>query len=34
MNTEALNRWLTLGANVGVIAGIVFLACIIHERVA
>lgn len=25
MNSERLNRWLTLGANVGVIAGIIFL---------
>ena len=26
MDSDRLNRWLTLGANVGVIAGIVFLA--------
>ena len=26
MNTEALNRWLTLAANLGVIAGLVFVA--------
>ena len=26
MNTEVLNRWLTLAANVGVIAGLVFVA--------
>ena len=26
VNTKSLNRWLTLGANVGVIAGIIFLA--------
>lgn len=25
MNSDRLNRWLTLGANVGVIAGIIFL---------
>ncbi len=32
MNTEALNRWLTLTANVGVIAGIVFLAVEIRQN--
>ncbi len=34
MNTEALNRWLTLGANVGVIAGIVFLGVEIQQSTA
>jgi len=34
MNTEALNRWLTLGANVGVIAGIVFLGVEIQQNTA
>lgn len=32
MDTEKLNRWLTLAANVGVIAGIVFLAIEIRQN--
>jgi hypothetical protein len=32
MNTESLNRWLTLGANVGVIAGIIFLAVELRQN--
>lgn len=32
MTSEWLNRWLTLGANVGVIAGIVFLAYEIRQN--
>ncbi len=26
MNTDVINRWLTLGANIGVVVGIIFLA--------
>ena len=32
MNTEALNRWLSRTANIGVIAGIVFLAVEIRQN--
>ncbi len=32
MNTESLNRWLTLAANLGVIAGIVFLAIELRQN--
>ena len=32
MNTENVNQWLTLGANVGVLAGIVFLALEIQQN--
>ena len=32
MNTESLNRWLTLSANVGVIAGIIFLAVELRQN--
>jgi hypothetical protein len=32
MDTEKLNRWLTLGANVGVLVGIVFLAIEISQN--
>lgn len=32
MNTEALNRWLSLGANLGVLVGIIFLAIEIRQN--
>ena len=32
MNTDSLNKWLTLAANIGVLAGIVFLAVEIHDN--
>ena len=32
MDIEKLNRWLTLGANVGVLAGIIFLALEIQQN--
>ena len=32
MNTDRVNQWLTLGANVGVLAGIVFLALEIRQN--
>jgi len=32
MNTESLNRWLSLAANVGVLIGIVFLAIEIQQN--
>jgi len=32
VSLERLNRWLTLGANLGVLAGIVFLAMEIHQN--
>ena len=32
MNSESLNRWLTLGANLGVIAGIIFLAIELRQN--
>jgi hypothetical protein len=32
MNTEALNRWLTLSANIGVVAGLIFLAIEINQN--
>ncbi len=32
MKTESLSRWLTLGANLGVIAGIVFLAIELRQN--
>ena len=32
MNTESLNRWLVLGANLGVIAGIMFLAIELRQN--
>ncbi len=32
MKPEALNKWLTLGANIGVVAGLVFLAVEINQN--
>ena len=33
MDTDRLNRWLTLGANIGIIVGIVFLAIEVNQNV-
>ncbi len=32
VNTETLNRWLKLGANIGVVAGLVFLGVEIDQN--
>lgn len=32
MNTETLNKWLTLAANLGVVAGLIFLAIEINQN--
>ena len=32
MNTDGLNRWVTLGANIGVLLGIIFLAIEIQQN--
>jgi len=34
MNLDNLNRWITLGANIGVLAGIIFLAIEINQNTA
>ena len=32
MNADSMNRWLTLGANLGVVAGLVFLAVELNQN--